>query len=122
MSPTESMSVPSKSKMTRSYTGLCYMTRYESEGKAGENVCDDEHQRAGDLSRGRVHRQRHEARRAAGAAARHHPERHVEGVHRAEGVDLAGAAVDARDPRYAGLLHQGNAALEYDFDFWISHP
>ena len=51
-----------------------------------------------------------------------HPERHAQGVHRAEGVDLAGPPVDARHPRHARLLHAQHAALEHDLDQRLPHP
>ena len=56
------------------------------------------------------------------AARRHHPERHAEGVHRAEGVDLAAAALGAGHRRHDRVLHAARAALPPGLDLRLPHP
>ncbi len=82
----------------------------------------DDHQLAGgdDLcdvpGRGRA------AGRAVGAAVGHDSERHPEGVHRAEGVHLPAAPVDAADHRHVRVLHARSAALEQHLGERLPHP
>ena len=50
------------------------------------------------------------------------PERHPEGVHRAEGVHLPAAPLHAADRRYLPLLRRTCAALEHDLGERLPHP
>ncbi len=50
-----------------------------------------------------------EAGRALQEAARHHPERHLQGVHRPEGVDLSSRALRAPHRGHHGVLGAGSA-------------
>ena len=82
----------------------------------------DDHQLArGDAARVLSLRRRG-ARRAAREAARDDPDRHPQGVHRAEGVDLPARAVDAARHRHDRVLCTGDAALASDLDLRLPHP
>ena len=59
---------------------------------------------------------------AAGAAVRHDPERHPQGVHRPRQLHLPGPAQHAADRRHVPLLHRAAAALEHDLDLGLPHP
>ena len=71
--------------------------------RQGLDVDDD--QRAGGRAARALRRGRREAGRPARQAARHAAERHAQGVHRAEGVDLADPRPHADHPRHARVLH-----------------
>ena len=60
--------------------------------------------------------------RAVGAAVGHDPERHPERVHRAEGVHLSAAAVDAAHHRHVRVLHARRAAVEHHLGERLPHP
>ena len=62
------------------------------------------------------------AGRRAREAARHGPERHPQGVHRARELHLPAGAVDAADHRPVRLLRRARAALEHDLDLRLPHP
>ena len=55
-------------------------------------------------------------------AARHRPERHPQGVHRARELHLPAAAVDAADDRPLRVLRRAHPALEHDLDLRLPHP
>ena len=65
-------------------------------------------------------------RRAAGrpalGAARDDPDRHPQGVHRAEGVHLPARALDAARDRHGRVLRAGDAALAPDLGLRVPHP
>ena len=62
------------------------------------------------------------AGRAVDRARRHDPERHAEGVHRAEGVDLPARALGAHRRRHDRVLHATRAALAPGVDQRLPHP
>ena len=53
---------------------------------------------------------------------RDHSERHVQGVHRAEGVDLSACAVAPHRHRHDRVLHARGAALAPGVDLRLPHP
>ena len=65
-------------------------------------------------------------RRAAGrpalGPARDDPDRHPQGVHRAEGVHLPARALDAARDRHGRVLRAGDAALAPDLGLRVPHP
>ena len=69
-----------------------------------------------------VSRRRREAGRRLADALGHDPERHPQGVHRAEGIHLPAAPVDAAHHRHLRVLRDGSAALEHDLGERLSHP
>ena len=82
----------------------------------------DDRQRAG---RGRARAVRVRGRapgRAAREAGRHDPGGHPQGVHRPEGVDLPGRALDAADDRHDRVVHGAHAALASGVDLRVPHP
>ena len=82
----------------------------------------DDDQLAGRADLGDVHRRRREARLPARPARGHHPERHPQGVRRAEGVPVPARAVDAPGDRHDRVRHARTAALEHDLDLRLPHP
>jgi methylmalonyl-CoA mutase, N-terminal domain len=60
--------------------------------------------------------------RATRSIARHHAERHPQGIHRAEGIYLPARTFDAACRRYDGVRRAESSAVEYDFHFGLSHP
>ena len=62
------------------------------------------------------------AGRRARAAARHGPERHPQGVHRARELHLPARAVDAADHRPVRLLRRARPALEHGLDLRLPLP
>ena len=88
--------------------------------RQGDDVDDD--QRAGGRPAGVLRGRRRAPGHPARGAGRHDPERHAEGVHRPEGVDLRHPAASAHHPRHAGLLHARDAALEHDQRQRLPHP
>ena len=69
-----------------------------------------------------VHRGSREARHPQRGAGRHHPERHSQGVHRAEGVPLPARALDAPGGGHHRVRIPRDAAVEHDQHLWLSHP
>ena len=65
-----------------------------------EVTTSHDHQQPGGHHLGHVHRRGRKAGRAHGRAARHHPERHPQGVHRPEGVHLPARALHAAGDRH----------------------
>ena len=59
---------------------------------------------------------------AARGAARHDPDGHPQGVHRAEGVHLPARAVDAARDGHGRVLRARDAALASDLDLRLPHP
>ena len=55
-------------------------------------------------------------------AARHHPERYPEGVHRPEGIHLPARALHAPGGGYHRVRGQGDAAVEHHLDQRLPHP
>ena len=53
---------------------------------------------------------------------RHHPERHLEGVHRPGHLHLPAPAVDAADHRHLLLLRRQPPQLEHHLHFRLPHP
>ena len=84
------------------------------------DVDDDQLAGADDLRD--VPRRRREAGRGLADAVGHDPERHPERVHRAEGVHLPAAPVDAAHHRRLRVLREGSAALEHRLGQRLSHP
>ena len=82
---------------------------------------DDDQLAGGDPARV-LRVRRRGAGRAARAAPRDDPDRHPQGVHRAEGVDLPARAVDAARHRHDRVLRAGDAAVEPDLDLGLPHP
>ena len=82
----------------------------------------DDHQLAGGDDLRDVSRRRRAAGRVVADAVGHDPERHPEGVHRAEGIHLPAAPVDAADHRHVRVLHARGAALEHHLGQRLSHP
>ena len=62
------------------------------------------------------------AGRGLEAAVGDHPERHPQGIHRAEGVHLPAARIDAAHHRHLHVLRARSAALEYRVGQRLSHP
>ena len=62
------------------------------------------------------------AGRAAVGSAGHDPDRHPEGVHRAEGVHLPARAEHAARHGHGRVLHARDAALASDLDLGVPHP
>ncbi len=62
------------------------------------------------------------AGRRVGAAARHRPDGHPQGVHRAEGVDLPAGAVDAARRGHDRVVHGAAAADAPGLDLGLPHP
>ena len=60
--------------------------------------------------------------RAVGAAGRHAADRHPQGVHRAEGVDLPAPAAPAADRRPDGVLPRASAEVPPDQRLRVPHP
>ena len=58
---------------------------------------------------------------APGAADRHDPERHPQGVHRARHLHLPAAAVAAAGRRHLRLLPRRDPAVEHDLDLRLPH-
>src|SRR6266542_2737446 len=63
-----------------------------------------------------------EAGRGLEEALRDDPERHPQRVHRAEGVHLSAARIDAADHRHLRVLLEGTSQVEHDFSERLSHP
>ena len=82
----------------------------------------DDDQRAGGAAAAALRAGRREAGRGAGGAARHRPERHPQGVHRARELHLPAAAVDAAHDRPLRVLRRAGPALEHDLDLRLPHP
>ena len=82
---------------------------------------DDDQLAGGDDLRD-VSRRRRAAGRDWAKLSGHDPERHPEGVHRAEGIHLPAAAVDAAHHRHLRVLRARGAALEHDFGQRLPHP
>ena len=55
-------------------------------------------------------------------AERHSADRHLQGVHRAEGVDLPAGAASAADRRPDGVLHRADAGLQAAVGLRLPHP
>ncbi len=62
------------------------------------------------------------AGRAARRAARDRPDGHPQGVHRAEGVDLPAAPVDAARRRHGRVVRRAHAAHAPGLDLRVPHP
>ena len=54
--------------------------------------------------------------------ARHDPERHAQGVHRAEGMDLSAAPVDQDRHRHDRVLREEGSAMARGVDLRLPHP
>ena len=75
---------------------------------AGQGLHQHDHQRPGRDPAGDVHRRRQAAGRGNPPAARHHPERHPQGIHRPRHLYLPAAALHAPDHRRLPLLPDGD--------------
>ena len=82
----------------------------------------DDDQLAGRADLGDVHRRGREARLPARPARGHDPERHPQGVRRAEGVPLPARAVDPPGDRHDRVRHARAAQVEHDLDQRLPHP
>ena len=82
---------------------------------------DDDQLGGGDPARV-LRLRRRAAGRPARRAARDDPDRHPQGVHRPEGVDLPAGAVAAARHRHGRVLHPRAAALAPDLDLGLPHP
>ena len=82
---------------------------------------DDDQRPGGDPAR-LLRRRRRGAGGPRGAARRHDPDRHPEGVHRPEGVVLPDRAGDAAGHRHGRVLLDRDAALAPDLDLRLPHP
>ena len=82
----------------------------------------DDDQRSGGRGVRVLPRDRRAAGRAVGATRRHAADRHHEGVHRAEGVDLPSAPAPAPDRRPDGVLRRARASLAPGQRVRLSHP
>ena len=82
---------------------------------------DDDQRPGGDAARVLRVRRRGAGRRAR-AAARHRPDGHPQGVHRAEGVDLPARAVDAARRGHGRVVLAAAAAHAPGLDLRLPHP
>ena len=82
----------------------------------------DDHQRARLAAAAALRAGGRGAGRRRGAAVRHDPERHPQGVHRPRQLHLPGPAQHAADRGHVPLLHRAPAALEHDLDLGLPHP
>ena len=82
---------------------------------------DDDQRAGGDAARV-LRLRRREAGRAARGAARHGADRHPQGVHRAEGMDLPAEAVDAARRRHDRVVLARDAADAPGLDQRLPHP
>ena len=69
-----------------------------------------------------VSRRRRAARRRLEEDLGDDSERHPQGIHRAEGIHLPAAPVDAADHRHLRVLREGSAEVEHDLGERLSHP
>ena len=81
----------------------------------------DDDQRARHRAAGALRARRRGAGRRLRPAARHRPERHPQGVHRARELHLPAHAVDATDHRPVRLLPRAAAALQHGLDLGLPH-
>ncbi len=88
---------------------------------AGRRLDLDDDQRPGRRAAAPLRARRRGAGRAGRAAARHHPERHPQGVHRARELHLPARARDAPDHRPVRLLPRARAEVEHDLDLRLPH-
>ena len=88
---------------------------------AGPGVDVDDDQRAGRRAAAALRAGRRGAGRRGRAAARHDPERHAQGVHRARQLHLPARAGDAPDHRPVRLLPRAHAEVEHDLDLRLPH-
>ena len=88
--------------------------------RRGLHVDDDQRARRGAAAA--LPARRRGAGRRAGEAARHGPERHPQGVHRARELHLPAGAVDAPDDRPVRLLRRAHPALEHGLDLRLPLP
>jgi hypothetical protein len=89
---------------------------------AGRGLDLDDHQRTRVGPFGDVHRRRRQAGRRPRGVARDHPERHPQGVHRAQHLHLPAGAVDAHHHGHLRVLCRGGAQLQHHLHLGISHP
>ena len=82
---------------------------------------DDDQRPGGDAARVLRVRRRGAGRRAR-SAARHRPDGHPQGVHRAEGVDLPAGAVDAARRGHGRVVLGAAAAHAPGLDLRLPHP
>ena len=82
---------------------------------------DDDQRPGGDAPRV-LRVRRRGAGRSARAAPWHRPDGHPQGVHRAEGVDLPAAAVDAARRRHGRVVRRAHAAHAPGLDLRLPHP
>ena len=88
----------------------------------GDGLHLDDDQRAGGHHARLLRRRGRAQGHAAGAARRHDPDGHPQGVHRPEGVVLPGRPGDAARDRHGRVLREADAALAPDLDLRLPHP
>ena len=88
---------------------------------AGRRLDLDDDQRPGGRAAAALRAGRRGAGRARRAAARHDPERHAQGVHRARQLHLPARARDAADHRPVRLLPRAHPEVEHDLDLRLPH-
>ncbi len=89
--------------------------------RPGEDHRLDDHQLAGVDPVGDVPRGRREAGRRLEEDLRHHPERHPQGIHRAEGIHLSAGAVDAAGDRHLRVRLEVHAEVQHHFHQRLPH-
>ena len=82
----------------------------------------DDHQRSRRRAAAHVRTGGRAAGRRPARAARHHPERHPQGVRRPRHLHLPAGAVDAADHRHLRLLPRAAAPMEHHLDLGLPHP
>ena len=89
---------------------------------ARPDVGVDDHERRGAAGARALYRRGGGARRAAGKAFRHDPERHPQRIHGAQHLHLSARALDADHLRHFRLHVGAHAEIQFDLDFRLSHP
>ncbi len=90
--------------------------------RSGKHDGLDDHQLAGFDPVGHVPGGGRKTGRRLEEAFGHHPERHPEGIHRAEGVHLSARAFHAAGDRYLRVRIEVHAPLQHHFHQRLSHP
>ena len=89
---------------------------------AGQDERVDDDERRGAAGARALRRRGRGAGRRAGAAHRHDPERHPQGVHGPQHLHLPAHAVDADHQRHLLVHLAADAALQLDLDLRLPHP
>src|SRR5437867_25085 len=91
-------------------------------GFPGEPHNVDDHQFSCRGHLGDVSGRRGKARRGLEENLRHASERHLERVHRTEGIHLPTGTLDAPSDRYVRIRRQEHSEVQHHFDQRLSHP